>query len=184
MVDQPLGNSNEHDDIPTEGDNASEGAMDINTSDSGLCRSQRLRRPNSKYLDPSEASGAYWCKLSFTIDFFTDIPGPVERYAVFKATIKSSVKSHQAKLQFFEETVNLNYDRSINNLHPLSYATQSVDNECYHFLHEAMKQPDREDFIRAMEKELADHHDNKHWKLVLHAEIEDGIKPIKAIWSF
>jgi hypothetical protein len=46
-----------------------------------------------------------------------------------------------------------------------------------------MQQEDRDDFIQAMVKELKDHHDNKHWKLVPRSAIGDA-KTIKAIWAF
>ncbi len=149
----------------------------------GLRRSKRNRKTTSRYLDPADASGAYRRSLTFLSNLFHDVPGPVNTYVAFKSSLVASAQSHQARLQFSDQAMDLNCDGSINSMHPLSYATQSVDNESYHF-HEAMKQPDREDFLRAMEKELDDHHNNKHWKLILRSEIKDGIKPIKAIWSF
>ena len=54
----------------------------------------------------------------------------------------------------------LNIDGSMNFMHPLSLATKTGKNDTFHF-HQAMQQEDREDFIRAMVKELEDHRDNK-----------------------
>lgn len=70
----------------------------------------------------------------------------------------------------------------MNHIHPLSFATQTANNEAYHF-HQAMQQDDREDFLQAMKDEIKAHEDNNHWALVLRSEI--GNEPtIKAIWSF
>ena len=61
-------------------------------------------------------------------------------------------------------------------------ATSSGKNDTYHF-HDAMRQPDCEEFIKAMIKELKDHHDNKHWRLVKRNSIGNA-KTVKAIWAF
>ena len=47
------------------------------------------------------------------------------------------------------EIINLNSDATYNYMHPLSYAIKNGDNEIY-YLHETMRQEDREDFILAM----------------------------------
>ena len=70
----------------------------------------------------------------------------------------------------------------MNLMHPLSLATKPGKNDSFHF-HQTMQQEDREDFIRAMVKELEDHRDNKHWKLIPRSEIGDA-KTIKAIRAF
>ena len=67
-------------------------------------------------------------------------------------------------------------------MHPLSLAIVSGKNDTFHF-HDAMHQPDREQFIEAMIKELNDHHTNKHWRLVKRETIGKA-KTVKAIWSF
>ena len=46
-----------------------------------------------------------------------------------------------------------------------------------------MQQPDRAEFIKAMVKELKDHHRHKHWKLVKREEISNATI-VKAIWAF
>ena len=49
---------------------------------------------------------------------------------------------------------------------------------------QAMKQDDKVDFVRAMEKEIEDHESRNHWKVVHRSTISQEAKPIKAIWSF
>ena len=76
----------------------------------------------------------------------------------------------------------MNVDSSYNFTHLLSLAVRSGSNVTFHF-HDAMKQPDRNEFIKAMVKELKDHHDNNHWELV-HRSTIGNAKTVKAIWSF
>ena len=82
----------------------------------------------------------------------------------------------------YQESVELNVDGSLNFVHPLSLTIVSGENDTFHF-HDAMEQPDREQFIEAMIKELNDHLVNNHWKLVKCSDIGKA-KMVKAIWSF
>ena len=50
-------------------------------------------------------------------------------------------------------------------------------------LAEALRQPDREEFLKAMNKELTDHIDRKHWKVVPLKSVSRGKKPIPMVWS-
>ena len=45
------------------------------------------------------------------------------------------------------------------------------------------QQPDKPQFITAMQKDISDHEKRKHWKLVHRSETK-GAKTIMAIWSF
>ena len=64
------------------------------------------------------------------------------------------------------EVISFNADATYNYMHPLSYATKNGDNEVY-YLHEAIHQEYREDFIVDMQKEIEDHSSRGHWKPVL-----------------
>jgi hypothetical protein len=47
-----------------------------------------------------------------------------------------------------------------------------------------MNQPDREEFIKAMNKdELQDHIDRGHWKVVPSKSVPSGKMPIPMVWS-
>jgi hypothetical protein len=50
-------------------------------------------------------------------------------------------------------------------------------------LQEALKEPDRDEFIKAMTKELTDHVDRKHWKVVPRKSIPAHKLPIPMVWS-
>jgi hypothetical protein len=103
-------------------------------------------------------------------------------YAKFKKNLKANYVTYQSKQVFYDESVNLNVDGTLNFMHPMALATKTGDNDTFYF-HQAMQQDDREDFIEAMIKELNDHHRNNHWRLVKRNTI-GNVKTIKAIWSF
>jgi len=74
-------------------------------------------------------------------------------------------------------------DGSLNEMNCFAFATKSGSNETYTF-RQVQKQPDIEDFITAMEKEIADHEQRGHWTMVKRSSIPSSAKTIKAIWSF
>jgi hypothetical protein len=50
-------------------------------------------------------------------------------------------------------------------------------------LDEAINQPDREEFIKSMNKELQDHIDRGHWKVIPSKSVPSGKMPIPMVWS-
>ena len=154
-----------------------------------LRRSARLKAQQSKIY--SAIAGKYKGKINGTLKqalglmvlcFSSLLYSPVEGYVAYKTSIEHKLESFQAKQQYYQEAVSLNIDGSINCLHPLSLATQTAGNEVFHF-HQAMKQPDQMEFIKAMETEIKAHTDNNHWELVHRSQIGNS-QTIKAIWSF
>jgi hypothetical protein len=51
------------------------------------------------------------------------------------------------------------------------------------YLHEALCAPDHEHFIEAMQREVKDHEDLKHWELVSKSEVPEGTTILPAVWS-
>jgi hypothetical protein len=49
---------------------------------------------------------------------------------------------------------------------PLLFAFAASADPDTMYLHEAMKQPDRNKFMEAMQKEINDHTENGHWRIV------------------
>ena len=78
--------------------------------------------------------------------------------------------------------INMNNDGTFNDIHPLSNIAKNESNDTF-YLHQAMKLPDAEKFIEAMEKEILDHERRKHWIKVPRNKIGSQ-RPIKATWSF
>jgi hypothetical protein len=65
--------------------------------------------------------------------------------------------------------------------HVVSYIGQS-DPDMMH-LDEALCQPDREQFIEAMKKELNDHINRKHWKVIPASYVPKHKVAIPMVWS-
>jgi hypothetical protein len=63
----------------------------------------------------------------------------------------------------------------------VSYAASSDPDVMYY--HEAMKAPDRADFVRAMEKEMQAHTENRNWQVVLRSSIPRGQMVLPAVWA-
>ena len=51
------------------------------------------------------------------------------------------------------------------------------------YLHEALRAPDRKQFIQAMRKEVEDHEKRGHWEVVSKDEVPPGTKILPAVWS-
>ena len=55
-------------------------------------------------------------------------------------------------------------DQDINDMHPMAWNTSADPDTMY--LHQALKQPDRQQFLEVMDKEIKAHMDGKHWEIV------------------
>jgi hypothetical protein len=51
------------------------------------------------------------------------------------------------------------------------------------YLHEAMRESDADKFKEAMKKEVGDHTDNGHWKIVEKASVPKGVKILPVVWA-
>lgn len=68
----------------------------------------------------------------------------------------------------------------------MAYPASIADNDTM-YLQEAMRQPDRDEFLKAMVKEIEDHTTRGHWRITNRQEMRERnytLKPIAAIWSF
>ena len=64
----------------------------------------------------------------------------------------------------------------------IALASKSTDPDTLTF-EEAMQAPDREQFIEAMYKELEDHIERKHWKIVPLKAIPSNKQAIPMVWA-
>jgi len=156
---------------------------EINQASEGVRKSSRHRKPTIKLAN---SENKHMSKLrsgvGLMVALATSIQTPKRVYSKVKKTLHGKVQEHAERLMLYEETLEMNVDGSLNFIHPLSLAVSSGQNDTFHF-HDAMQQPDREEFIKAMIKELKDHHDNQHWRLVRRSDIGNA-RTVKAIWAF
>ena len=76
-----------------------------------------------------------------------------------------------------------NVDGTVNYLNPITQVFSAVqDNDTYTYK-QALDQPDSIEFVKAMRKEINDHDDRKHWKIVKRSD-HNNPRTILAIWSF
>ena len=66
--------------------------------------------------------------------------------------------------------------------HLISFAANTKDPDTM-TLQEALRQEDRDEFLKAMKKELEDHINRKHWKVVPLSAVPKNRTPIPMVWS-
>lgn len=66
--------------------------------------------------------------------------------------------------------------------HPMLAYAASADPDTMYY-HEAMREPDRAEFIKAMSKEVKSHTENGVWELVPRSSVPAGTKILPAVWA-
>jgi hypothetical protein len=64
---------------------------------------------------------------------------------------------------------------------PIAFAASTNPDTMY--LHEALRAPDRADFIRAMQEEVKAHEDLHHWESIPKTAVPEGTVILPAVWS-
>ena len=64
---------------------------------------------------------------------------------------------------------------------PIAFAAHSNPDTMY--LHEALRAPDRAQFIQAMQEEVKAHEDLHHWELIPKSEVPENTIILPAVWS-
>ena len=141
--------------------------LDLETA--GLRRSGRHRKPTWNLADPINKKLKTALRLLSFVVLRTSM-AHTYAYSTLKAIkIHKYISMHTRMINHIE-IINLNAGATSNYMHPLSYATKNGNNEV-HYLHEAMRQEDREDCIIAIQKEVEDHCSRGHWKPALRNTI-------------
>ena len=64
---------------------------------------------------------------------------------------------------------------------PIAFAASSDPDIMY--LNQAMKQPDKKQFMKAMKSEIDSHTENKHWVIVPRSAVPDGMEVLPTVWA-
>eukprot|EP00978_Attheya_sp_CCMP212_P013327 scaffold33477_cov61-Attheya_sp.AAC.1 len=64
---------------------------------------------------------------------------------------------------------------------PIAFTASSDPDNLY--LHEAMREPDKKQFMEAMKKEVSSHEDNQHWEITKRSSIPKQHKVLPAVWA-
>jgi hypothetical protein len=102
-----------------------------------------------------------------------------------QSSILKDLKSFAAMQHQTIERLSSLLDGTINYIHPLSFAITLADPDTM-TLSQALTQPDADQFINAMEKEVRDHEQRGHWHIVSKADMRKcgySHHPIMAVWS-
>jgi Reverse transcriptase (RNA-dependent DNA polymerase) len=94
----------------------------------------------------------------------TKAPRKLDEYVAYETTPFDS--SHESPSTFMD---------------PMAYTASSDPDVMYY--HEAMQQPDRVEFVRAMSKEITAHTENKNWKIIDRSRVPHGHDILPAIWA-
>jgi hypothetical protein len=65
--------------------------------------------------------------------------------------------------------------------HPVAFAASTNPDILY--MHQAMKAPDRVQFLQAMQEEVLSHESNGHWIMIPLNEVPEGVKVLDSIWA-
>ena len=134
----------------------------MNIAPQGKTRSGRTVKPNTKFSFAAQAA-----------------PDQQQKE---KANLISYATAFENTFGPSDERVN-----EIEEMHPLaglqSYAASKQRDPDTMTLDRALREPDSEQFIEAMEKELLDHTRRGHWEIVPTSQIPRGVKPINMVWS-
>ena len=64
--------------------------------------------------------------------------------------------------------------------HPLVFAANRADLDTM-YMHQAMPQPDRMQFDKAMQDEINAHTKNRHWEVIDHLQVPEGAKILPSV---
>ena len=170
----------------------------VNLDTLGLKRSSRMKKPSmllkesdSSSKDISRMKKAYGLMV-LALSTFAQNPSSSTQQAVNNIS-----HCYQSRVIEYEDFLDKNFDGSNNKTSPLAqiYMTSRENNECYS-LKEMLKQPDRNLFMEAMNKEVKSMFEEEIWKLVPKRDMIDYFKGernkgkeiqrerIMTIWSF
>jgi histone deacetylase 1/2 len=86
-------------------------------------------------------------------------------------------------IEIFDATLTAHEEVTEPEVNPFLHAFAASADPDTMYLREAMRQPDREQFIKAMKKEIQDHTENKHWRVVHRSSLPKGTQILPAVWS-
>ncbi len=63
--------------------------------------------------------------------------------------------------------------------HPIAFHAEMMGEIMY--FHQALKQDDSAEFIKAVVKEVNDHAEQKHWKVIEQSKVPKGVTPLPSV---
>jgi hypothetical protein len=100
-------------------------------------------------------------------------PARFDDFVAYEATVCDGVRSEKLADE---------YNPAASAAEVWSFSATSSDPDTMYY-HEAMKAPDRAEFVKAMEKEIQAHTSNKNWKVIHRSEIPQNQMVLPAVWA-
>ena len=150
----------------------------VDLATAGLRRSPRLAAQNadSSYSSWFTCNTIMKCVCVFGVVLASAwSPSPSKLHSNAQNLVFATVNSFHS--------ANMNFDNTMNALHPMAFLAEADSNESYTF-RQMLKQSDASDFIQAMIKEANDHETREHWEVIPRWQKPPDEKTILAIWSF
>jgi hypothetical protein len=111
----------------------------------------------------------------------SDIPQESERIITRSGR---EVKRPKRYGDYVSYQVNLDsamYEPTVEYMIPVTMAATSDPDTIYY--HEILNQPDKQKFIEAMEREIDDHNEKEHWRLVHRSALSTGTRILPSVWA-
>ena len=106
-------------------------------------------------------------------------PSRYEREGLW--TAMQAKLEHDYKYYVAYETIH-EWNPESEEMHPMQAYAASADPDTMYY-HEAMKEPDRKQFIKAMQKEVESHTSNGVWELVPKSSVPKGMEILPSVWA-
>jgi Reverse transcriptase (RNA-dependent DNA polymerase) len=124
--------------------------------------------------------------ITTTTDINTDITEPIPEEATSNPKTRSgrTIRTPRRFDDFiiYEAESNfIDHHNEYNNQHPIAMAASSDSDTLYY--HEILREPDKAQFIQAMEEEIRGHNDNKNWVPVPRASVPSYLKVLHTVWA-
>ena len=74
------------------------------------------------------------------------------------------------------------FENDVEDSHPLAFVASKSDPDTMYY-HQAMHEADAQAFKEAMQKEIDDHQNNKHWIFYERAKVPPNNKVLGSVWS-
>ena len=65
--------------------------------------------------------------------------------------------------------------------HPIAFHAEMMGDIMY--FHQALKQEDSPEFIKAIVKEINGHVEQNHWQIVPRSTVPEGVTPVPSVWA-
>ncbi len=82
----------------------------------------------------------------------------------------------------YESELDYHWDETeLDHVHPVAYAASSDPDVMY--FHEILREPDKHEFLKSMQKEIDGHNENKNWVLIPRSQVPSHIKVLPSVWA-